>query len=336
VRILLIGEYRHPWHEITWARALSNLGHEVGQLEAQVGGNSLNKRVQARLAWGPAIEELNHNILLKTVRFNPHVVLAYRALLLKAETVAEIRKRTSAITVCYQNDNIFGPLKNKAYWRLFREAIPEFDRHLVFRRSDVPLYVASGGRSVHLLRHHFVPWIHSCRNADIGAGRTVQIGFYGHCEQDRRIIELDHLMRTVPATYEIRGSGWARESKGRPWEKMDTRPVFMNDYVEALNRTAIALCFMSTLNEDQYTTRVFEIPACGSLLLSQRTEEMQTLFEEGKEAMYFGSPEELAETASRLVLDGAMRRSITLAGLRRASVSGYDIESRMKEWLSYV
>src|SRR5829696_8072533 len=86
----------------------------------------------------------------------------------------------------------------------------------------------------------------------------------------------------------------------------------------------------------QQTSRTFEIPACGAFMLAERTDEHLRLFEEGKEAAYFGSNEELLEKVRYYLDHEDERRRIASAGRKRCLDSGYSHHERLKYMLSVV
>jgi spore maturation protein CgeB len=77
---------------------------------------------------------------------------------------------------------------------------------------------------------------------------------------------------------------------------------------------------------------VFEIPAAGGFLLSERTPVMRTLYEEGEEAEFFSSTAELVEKCRYYLENEDLRRQIAQAGHQRCITSGYDVVSRMRQW----
>ena len=99
--------------------------------------------------------------------------------------------------------------------------------------------------------------------------------------------------------------------------------VYADDYARALTGAKIGLGFLRTAWPDQHTTRTFEIPACGSLLMADRTTEHQAFFDEGKEAEFFESSEELLDKIRFYCSHESARGRIAKAGQTRCIEGKY-------------
>ena len=95
------------------------------------------------------------------------------------------------------------------------------------------------------------------------------------------------------------------------------------DYLRALANTKIALGLLGKHIPETTTTRSFEIPAMGAFLLAERTEDHMALFEEGREAEFFGDHEELKDKLRFYLANDRARRAIAAAGRKRCLDSGY-------------
>jgi spore maturation protein CgeB len=337
MRILIAGHFLNFWYEEAWARALRELGHEVATFEIASRFRGTWQWWQYRVKIGPRVRQVNDELIRTVGQFKPQIVLFYQPLVLFPPTIARLRDESSALLVCYNNDNAFSPAARWRRWRLFRQGIPHYHLHLVYRHSDLAPYRQAGAGEVIVLRSHYLPWIH--RRLDLGESARAfwasDIGFFGHCEPDVRLQQMAALMRELPANYRLHGSRWDTYGQGTPWQDMDTHKLQGEDYVKAINATRMALCFLSQYyNFDTYTRRCFEIPACGTMMLSQRTDDLLTLYEEDREAAFFSSAEELVDKARFYLHNDAARRRVAEAGWRRCTTSGYDIYSRMREWLA--
>jgi spore maturation protein CgeB len=112
--------------------------------------------------------------------------------------------------------------------------------------------------------------------------------------------------------------------------------VWGEEYNKALCGAKVALCFLSKHNRDTYTRRCFEIPATRTLMLSERTEDLLSLYKEGEEADFFSSLDEMTNKVKLYVEDEKRRQAVADMGYRRVMSDGHDVVSRMKQVLEWV
>jgi hypothetical protein len=163
--------------------------------------------------------------------------------------------------------------------------------------------------------------------------------FIGHYENDGR---LEYLEEIVKAGYRLRIFGPPYE-----WDELllqsetlkhlaPVHLVWNADYSKAICGAKIALCFFSKLNRDTYTRRCFEIPATGTMLLSEYSDDMASLYSVGKEAEFFKSKQEMIDKVKLYLKDDNLRRRVAAAGQQRVINDGHDIVSRMARVIEQV
>ena len=134
----------------------------------------------------------------------------------------------------------------------------------------------------------------------------------------------------------IWGNGWA-SWVGRT-ENLDVRNEFLfgEDYSKAVCATKINLNFLRKINRDEVTSRSVEIPACGGFMLAERTERHKEFFEEGIEAEFFDSKEELLAKTKAYLNNSAEREQIASAGRNRCLNSGYSMKAQLSSIMAEV
>ena len=157
------------------------------------------------------------------------------------------------------------------------------------------------------------------------------VGFIGTYERERAQSIL-YLARNG-VSVRVWGKGWSKLVGYHPNLLIEGRELYGDDYVKGLCATRINLCFLRKINRDLQTDRTMEIPACGAFMLAERTREHLRLFEEGKEAAYFGSNEELLEKVRYYLNHEDERSAIASAGRERCLDSGYSHHERLKYML---
>ena len=120
------------------------------------------------------------------------------------------------------------------------------------------------------------------------------------------------------------------------YQKCDIVPLQYKDYNLAINGAKIALVFLSKLNNDTYTRRCFEIPATKTMMLSEFTNDLSSMFEEGVEAEYFRSKRELVDKINFYLKNDKERIKIGNNGNDRLLRSEHEAMDRCKQVLKYM
>jgi len=197
----------------------------------------------------------------------------------------------------------------------------------------------NGARHADVLLPYFLPW----QDRPVELSPTDQdrfatdVVFVGHYEPDGR----EHSVRAlVGAGIQLKiwgGRYWNREVLGDLYDRLQPIELAEGDeYAKALCGAKVCLAFLSKLNRDTYTRRCFEIPACGRVMLAERTDDLLRLFKEDEEACFFSSNEELVKKARWLIANKANRDRIAEAGFRRVWADGHDLGSRAKEFVGRI
>ncbi len=350
LRFLVVGTWMWPWYEQACADALKTLGCSVQksswlddfycweQDRGEPVSRSTLSSIQNRFVAGPIVRRLNARILLEATDCNPDVIWFFNATHILPSTIHRLRRSLpSTIFLQYANDNPFGGGTNRLRFRHLRRAIPQFDVHFVYRLSNIDDFTTAGAKKARLLRSYYIPG-EDYRMVPQLEKRSFlsDIVFAGHYEDDRRSDALESLAR-LGVRLNLFGGGWQhktpREHTPRLAELQPVVPVVGDDYRMAISGAKIALSFLSKLNRDTYTRRNFQIPAMGTFMLSEYSEDLAGLFQEGVEAEFFRSHEELIDKVTYYLGDGLARERIAQRGRDRVLRDGHDVVSRMRDLL---
>lgn len=355
MRILVAGDWHSELHEEAVYQAFKKLGHDVHRFSwheyfrPSVGGlrllaqaRTIVLKFQNKYIVGPLISRINRDFVRSVDEYLPDLVFMYRGTHIARSTLLTVRGRhPSIVLVGYNNDDPFAPGHSCWLWRHFLESVCAYDLILAYRLRNIEEFKKAGARRVELLRSWYIPE----RNHPVSLSPEEQkmyggdVVFAGHYEQDGRLECLEEIVRNG-FTLRLFGPGkyWDPVIRKSPALR-HLAPVQMAwgaDYNKALCGAKVALCFLSKLNRDTYTRRCFEIPATGTVLLSEYSDELSTLFRAGVEADFFTSKEELITKLRRYLENDALRQSVARAGHARVTTGGHDVVSRMKQVLDWV
>jgi spore maturation protein CgeB len=309
--------------------------------------NWLRRQLTTMLECGPAVRKINKEIIDAARQSRPRCVWFDKQEFIWPETMDEL-KNLGAFLIYYTPDPYF--TLNWKRTRLMDSCLPKFDLLITsksyeledFRRVGPPvLYLPLG----------YCDEVH--RPMSVSPSDFVSVGFVGGWEPRRQAV-LEAIVKQG-VSVKVWGYAWDHLIDGRwtprrsyrlrrlagsdPWTLKKSEflqdcivpgEVYADAYSTALSSSRASLGFLRTICPDQHTTRSFEIPACGSMLLADRTKEHQEFFDEGVEADYFSSDEELIDKAVFYHQNPNVRIKIAAAGRARCVSSGYSYRDRMR------
>lgn len=350
MKILFLGEIGSGQTSLMRMRALARLGHEVrgvNTVEPWKQASWLRRQTQRRLQSGSVVDTINREVLAAAEAFRPDLVWAEKQEFLRVATLDRMRGFGARLVHFTPDPYFYLPWKRT---RLMDAAIGAFDVLVYCKAYERADYEALAKPLIYMPLG-YCDEVHRPLPSEDSEWRCA-VGFLGGWEPRRE--RMLHAVAATGADLKIWGGYWdfltdgkwslrrqmiLRQLAGRDRFEIRRDPllahahqggeVYADDYARALTGAGIGLGFLRTAWPDQHTTRTFEIPACGSMLLADRTDEHQAFFEEGKEAEFFSSAEELTDKVRFYTADEAARSRLAAAGLDRCVSARYAYVHRL-------
>ncbi len=315
-------------------RALEDLGHRITFIECGPPRSWLLRqlyRVGHHLSRPPDLVG-SHRALQETLdRESFDVLWVDKGRSLRPDVLRAVRERAPKMRMLsYSPDDMTRPYHSSVR---YRAALGLYDLVVTTKSYIADDLRAQGVRRILFVGNAYDPNVHRplvLAQADLDRFGC-DVGFVGTYENDRARHMLRLARAGVPVS--IRGVGWRRFRERHPKLTILHETLGDDEYPVAINATRINLGFLRKGARDRQTTRSIEIPACGAFMLAERTDEHETLFEEGVEAAFFAGFDELLEKCRYYLEHAAERQRIAAAGLERCQRSGYSNGDRLRHIL---
>lgn len=321
------------------AETLSELGPDVTTINTFFNGpfclrRKIIHKVSNRLGYPVDRKKINRKILEAAGNAFFDILWIDDVRLVSAKTLRLMHKRSPKTKIIsFIMDNPFS--SKTASWRRFLNAAPFYDIHFVINDSHIEKLRNLGATNVHRYHKGFFENMHR-PYPELLNEPSCDVYFAGHWEPKRD----SDIVFLIKKGVSIKICGHKDWKKSSNWKLIE--PVFINggvygdDYTRSLCSAKINLCFYSQWNNDVENSRMYEIPACGAFMLAERNKENVTFFEEGIEAEFFSSTQELLEKTLYYLENPLQRNSIAAKGRQRCLTSGYDYKHRIMSLLNII
>jgi hypothetical protein len=338
-RILFVGDLTPYLTTAARHDALVDLGFPVESIDPMRFIRSRSRVISAlayRSLLTPGVFAFNRAVEEGVARFRPDVLWLEKPTYLFPRTHRRLRRDPRLAFVYHNTDDwrLDVSLVHRLHWRFLRRMIRDYDLHITSNLWNVEEFRQAGFPRVVHMELAANPAVRD--PGDVAEPERSAlggpVGFIGHYEPvtERRLL---HLVRhDVPV--KIYGGGWdhARDAAALAGATQH-RLVYGDEYARAIVSFDVNLGIVSKWNRNHTASRTFQIPALGAFLLHERNELVTRYFQEGVEAEFFDSDDELLEKCRHYLAHPDERRRIAAAGRRRCIESGYFEPDRVREIL---
>jgi glycosyltransferase involved in cell wall biosynthesis len=278
---------------------------------------SFSMRVLRRALRSAAVKEFNRALLRDVQRYRPDLLLVFKGPIVLADTLRTLGKM-GIVRYCLYPDISF-----EGHGPYLPDALPCYD-WIFTTKSFGPgdLKTLLGIDTASYLPHAYDPDVHRPRIPEPRDHNQYDcdLSFIGSWSQKKAPILEGFLARRPGIKLKIWGDRWqnlARTSPLRPFTAF--HGVHGPAYAMANSCSKVCLALLQermgrASSGDQITSRTFHIPACGGLLLHERTRDLLNIFTEDENCVCFDDVDELVPKVEALLADDGRRKSIARRG----------------------
>ncbi|MFT2007745.1 glycosyltransferase [Pontibacter sp. 13R65] len=242
------------------------------------------KSLAFRFKTGPVIKKLNQYILDRIKNTHYDLIWIDKGIYINKSTIAIVRNLTSKL-VHFTPDPAFTFHKSahfnaccKNYDYLVTTKLFEVD--IYKRKCNGKIIYATQGfdKNIHYPRHHY--------------SEKQGVSFIGHFEKERGVaIQALIDNKIIVKLAGIKWEDFVRKNRNNEYLIYCGTGVFGDAYSNLISSSLFALGSVSKWIPELHTTRTFEIPACGTALLTEANIETSSFFEKDEVIFYNDIPD---------------------------------------------
>ncbi len=290
-----------------------------------------------RLLLRQSTRELNRALLAEASVVKPHLFVAVKGTFVTRETIQQLRQ-SGVVCYCFYPDVSFF-----AYGGNLPRALPEYD-WIFTTKSFGPrdLRDALGMHNSSFLPHAYDPEVHIPRRVtpELLKFLGADVCFVGSWSLKKQSLLEGLVQRRPKLKIRIWGNSWDRLPRKSVLRQVAAfKPINGIGYASAISCSKINLGLLieqmrGASSGDLITSRTFHIPACGGLMLHERTSDLLKIFKEGESCVCFEGLDELVAKVDELLANDSRRKAIAECG-RRVVVSAHSWDHRARSILDH-
>jgi spore maturation protein CgeB len=265
-----------------------------------------------RYKMGPLITNINSRIL-KQLATKAHIydlIWIDKGVFLTKNTLKLLKYKTEKI-IHFTPDPAF--LFHKS--RFFNRSIHYYDSCVTTKSFEIDLYTKKGCKNIIYATQGYDESIHKpfCEFED----KIFDVCFIGHYEKNREIIIqelIDNQISVVLAG--IKWEGFVERNRNSEFLNYYGANVSGLSYSKLISQSFIGLGLLSKWIPEKHTTRTFEIPACGTALLTECNNETMSFFLEN-EVVFYNSENEILKTVKESLKSKDKLKKTSINGMHK-------------------
>lgn len=316
-KVLIVGQTIELGRtEEVYGRGFSAAGCEVKhftwkEAEPTLFSRSLGHRVAWRVAWQLLARSANQKMIEITNQFKPDLTFVIGPNLVQPSTI-KVLQQHSLVFVFFTDNPLDHHHTHSNVW--VRRGLPLWDAVFIWSQKLAEKLIDQDVKKA--LFHSF------CSDMQYHfpkrqANPIYDVAFIGNWDASRK--REQYLKAISHYQLGIWGSDyWITHCRETSLKNFCKGMCTYEEIPEILGSAKIGLNILRPQNETGHNIRTFEIPASGTLMLSERSQDLLNLFEEDREAVYFSRPDELKQKVEYLLQNPNLIQSIADAGYKKA------------------
>ena len=283
--------------------------------------NRINRSLASRYKIGPLIGGVNRYILDQlSDDFVYDFVWVDKGVFIKPEIIGKLREKSNLL-IHYTPDPAFTFHRS----RFFFKAVCYYDYCITTKSFEIENYKKAGAEQIIYCTQGYDKFIHKPYHSFHEKEKAVS--FVGHYENYRGEI----IKKLIENGIEVHVAGFKWKHFFKKYQHYSNlyyhgEGVFGEDYAKFISSSYLSLGLVSKWIPELHTTRTMEIPACGTLLVTELNSETIHLYEKN-EAVFFEDIVELTQKIISLLKDKCVIEEHIIKANKRLATSQYDYES---------